>query len=91
MFVISAVEGEKTHKSLKRLGAHEIIVGGLDMWDKADLVRQTLAKHRKSLDESGFGNQVGVSACTVTLVTLIKWKFKKKKNIYFYSFSFSIV
>ncbi|KAH9524948.1 hypothetical protein Btru_028330 [Bulinus truncatus] len=58
VFVVSAVEGEKTHKSLKRLVLDELSIGGLDMWDKAEVVRQTLAKHRKSLDESGFGNQM---------------------------------
>lgn len=61
VIVINAVEGGKTHKSLKRLCFDEINVGGLDMWDKADLVRQTLGKHRKVLDESGFGNQVSKS------------------------------
>ncbi|XP_055874450.1 telomerase protein component 1-like isoform X1 [Biomphalaria glabrata] len=58
VIVISATEGEKTHKSLKRLSLEEINIGGLDMWDKAELVRNTLAKHRKSLDESGFSNQM---------------------------------
>ncbi|XP_012935535.1 telomerase protein component 1 [Aplysia californica] len=58
VFVISAITNEKTFKSLKRLRVDEMIVGDLDMWDKAELVRQTLAKHRKSLDESGFGNQM---------------------------------
>ncbi|XP_059178831.1 telomerase protein component 1-like [Physella acuta] len=58
VIVINAVEGGKTHKSMKRLCFDEINVGGLDMWDKADLVRQTLSKHRKVLDESGFGNQM---------------------------------
>ncbi|GFO40942.1 telomerase protein component 1, partial [Plakobranchus ocellatus] len=56
--VITALEGNQTHKSCKRLQAHEISMPGLQNWDKAELVRSTLAKHRKSLSESGFGNQI---------------------------------
>ena len=63
VFVLSATTNEKTHKSLKRLGSPEVSVGDLDMWDKAELVRQTLARHRKVLDESGFGNQVSFFFC----------------------------
>ena len=36
----------------------EIIVGALDMKDKAEIVRSSLAKHRKTLDESPFNNQM---------------------------------
>lgn len=56
--MITAADGEKTHASLKRLTAAEISISALDMWDKADIVRQTLAKYHKSLDETGFSNQV---------------------------------
>lgn len=56
--MITAADGEKTHASLKRLTAVEISISALDMWDKADIVRQSLAKYHKSLDETGFGNQV---------------------------------
>ncbi|CAG5115663.1 unnamed protein product, partial [Candidula unifasciata] len=58
VFVITVVEGERAHTSIKRLTGVQIPVGALDMWDKADIVRQTLAKHRKSLVETGFGNQL---------------------------------
>ena len=58
VFVITGLEGSQTHKSLKRLKAYEITIAGLQIWDKAELVRTTLARHRKSLNESGFGNQV---------------------------------
>lgn len=58
VFVLTACEGKKTHKSLSRIGGVEIAIGSLDMWDKAEIVRDTLAKHRKSLNETGFGNQV---------------------------------
>ena len=36
----------------------EVMVGAMDMWDKAEMVRRTLAKHRKTLDESPFNNQL---------------------------------
>lgn len=58
IFVVSALEDGKFHKSLKRLGATEVSVGPLDMWDKADVVRNNLAVHRKALDESPFNNQM---------------------------------
>lgn len=60
IFVITALEGHQTHKSLKRIKAHEITVPGLQIWDKSELVRTSLAKHRKSLNESGFGNQMKI-------------------------------
>lgn len=58
IFVVSALEDGKFHKSLRRLQATEVTVGPLDMWDKADVVRNNLAVHRKELDESPFNNQV---------------------------------
>ena len=58
MFVISAVEGGKCHEALKRYKPTEVTVGGLDMFDKADVVRNNLAVYGKALDESPFNNQV---------------------------------
>ena len=58
MVVVSAVEGDECHKSLGHLKAETVSVGALDMFDKADVVRQTLAAHRKFLDETPFNNQV---------------------------------
>jgi len=58
IFVMTTLEGGKTHKSLMRHKATEVSVGGLDMWDKADVVRNTLSVHRKSLAEEPFNNQV---------------------------------
>lgn len=48
--------------SLKRrnLGVTEVTVGGLDMFDKAEVVRNNLAVYRKKLDESPFTNQVSL-------------------------------
>ncbi|GFS23870.1 telomerase protein component 1 [Elysia marginata] len=60
VFVITGLEGQQTHKSLKRLKAHEITVAALQIWDKSELVRTTLARHRKTLNESGFGNQMKI-------------------------------
>lgn len=36
----------------------EVTVGVLDIFDKAEMVRQSLVKHRKALDESPFNNQM---------------------------------
>ena len=59
--VVTAVEGDTCHKSLTRLKADVLTVGALDMFDKAEVVRQTLAAHRKALDETPFNNQVSQS------------------------------
>ncbi|KAK7488729.1 hypothetical protein BaRGS_00020026 [Batillaria attramentaria] len=56
--MISAVEGDMCHKALVRLKADVVTVGALDMFEKAEVVRQTLAAHRKALDESAFNNQL---------------------------------
>ena len=36
----------------------EVTIGALDIFDKAEMVRQSLVKHRKALDESPFNNQM---------------------------------
>ena len=58
--VMSALEGGMCHSVLRRHDCSplEIVVGALDISDKAKIVRQKLAKHRKALDESPFNNQM---------------------------------
>lgn len=58
--VVSAVErGQIATNLQKRYPQLSFLtVGTLSEWDKGDMVRQTLARHRKSLDESPFNNQM---------------------------------
>ena len=56
--VMTALADGKLAKALRRHGVKEIAVEGLDMWDKAEVVRANLGTHRKTLDESPFNNQV---------------------------------
>ena len=60
IILLSATEGGPCHNVLKRRKPvpAEVIVGSMDMSDKAQMVRQKLAKHRKMLDESAFNNQL---------------------------------
>ncbi|KAK3095524.1 hypothetical protein FSP39_015646 [Pinctada imbricata] len=58
VFVMSAIEGGKSHQALKRHKPAEVTVGGLDMFDKADVIRNNLAVYGKALDESPFNNQM---------------------------------
>ncbi|ELU05341.1 hypothetical protein CAPTEDRAFT_193037 [Capitella teleta] len=58
VFVISSKERTDTYSSLLRREHHLIQVGPLDMWEKALVVRENLARHRKQLDESAFNNQM---------------------------------
>ena len=58
MFVMTALVDGKVGKTLRRRKVKEVTVEGLDMWDKAEMVRGNLATHRKTLDESPFNNQV---------------------------------
>ena len=55
---MTSLVDSKVGKSLKRRKMVEVVVEGLDMWDKAEMVRGNLATHRKTLDESPFNNQV---------------------------------
>ena len=59
VFVMTALKDGKLSQALKRRKIVEVVVEGLDMWDKAEMVRGNLATHRKVLDESPFNNQVG--------------------------------
>jgi telomerase protein component 1 len=55
---MTSVDGDVCHQAMVRRKAAVLTVGQLDMFDKAEVVRQTLAVHRKVLDESSFNNQV---------------------------------
>lgn len=58
--MLSCREGQAIHSVLtKRQPApHQITIGALNIFDKAEMVRRSLSKHRKTLDESPFGNQM---------------------------------
>ena len=60
VILLSATENGPCHNTLKRHKPvpAEVVVGNMDMSDKAQMVRQKLAKHRKVLDESAFNNQL---------------------------------
>ena len=61
---------KKVHNSMKRRRVTEIVIEGLDMWDKTEVVRNHLATHRKSLDESPFNNQVITVFCDLSIDSL---------------------
>ena len=60
VIILSVVESGQCMSNLRRRkpAPAEVIIGALDIWDKAEMVRRTLAKHRKALDESPFNNQM---------------------------------
>ena len=60
VIVLSGVESGSCVALLRKRkpAPSEVIIGALDMWDKAEMVRQSLLKHRKALDESPFNNQM---------------------------------
>ncbi|XP_053406458.1 telomerase protein component 1-like [Mercenaria mercenaria] len=58
IFVITCLTQGKFHQSLRRRKVTEVTVEGLDMWDKAEVVKSHLAVHSKALDESPFNNQM---------------------------------
>lgn len=61
MFVLSVTDGTDVHKSLLRRKPEVVVnVGSLEIMEKADVVRHTLARHGKALDETAFNNQVGL-------------------------------
>ncbi|XP_066270990.1 telomerase protein component 1-like [Branchiostoma lanceolatum] len=57
-FVFTVTEHMDVHRLLSRRDATFIDIGSLDGRDKADMVRQSLAMHRKALDETPFNNQM---------------------------------
>ena len=60
VLVVSAVEKGQILVNIKKRTPPPIslTVGKLNEWDKGDMVREKLARHRKSLDESPFNNQM---------------------------------
>ena len=58
--LISGVENGVCISNLRKRNPppEEIIIGSLDIMDKAEMVRRKLAKHRKALEESPFNNQM---------------------------------
>lgn len=60
VIVVSAVEKGQIALNLQKRSPPptSLTIGTLNEWDKGDMVRQTLARHRKSLDESPFNNQM---------------------------------
>ena len=60
VILVSGVEdGSCVSLLRKRQSApSQVTIGALDMWDKAEMVRKTLVKHRKALDETPFNNQM---------------------------------
>lgn len=60
MLLISGVEGGMCATNLRKRkpAPAEVTIGPLDMFDKAEMVRKKLEKHRKTLEESPFNNQM---------------------------------
>ena len=60
--VVSAVERGEISLNLKKRDPAplSLTVGRMNEWDKADMVREKLARHCKSLDESPFNNQLKI-------------------------------
>lgn len=58
VFVIIIIDGGKSYTFLKRrnFGVIEVTVGGFDMFDKAEVVRNNFVVYRKKLDEFLFIN-----------------------------------
>jgi telomerase protein component 1 len=60
VIVVSTVEKGEISTNLKKRNPPptSLTVGRMNEWDKADMVRENLVRHRKSLDESPFNNQM---------------------------------
>ncbi|XP_030829174.1 telomerase protein component 1 [Strongylocentrotus purpuratus] len=58
LFIVSAVMSSPAHAAVVRRQATMVELGPLDLMDKAEVVRRTLAAHHKKLDESPFNNQM---------------------------------
>ncbi len=58
--IVSGVENGACITNLRKRAPSpdEVIIGALDIMDKAEMVRRKLAKHRKALEESPFNNQM---------------------------------
>lgn len=62
VLLVSGVEGGLGVNILRKRAQPpvEITIGPLDMFDKAEMVRKKLSRHRKKLDESPFNNQLKI-------------------------------
>ena len=58
VIVMSMVDSGTCLSTLRKRKPAEVTIGALDVWDKAEMVRRTLGRHRKALDESPFNNQM---------------------------------
>ena len=60
VLVVSVVDGGQILSNLRKRQPPptELVIGTLNEWDKGEMVRKTLARHRKALDESAFNNQM---------------------------------
>ncbi|XP_063952437.1 telomerase protein component 1-like isoform X2 [Lytechinus pictus] len=58
VFILSAVASSPAHAAAVRRQVSVVELGPLDLMDKAEMVRSTLAAHHKTLDESPFNNQM---------------------------------
>ena len=60
VIMLSCREGQASHSVLMKRQPmpHQITIGALNVFDKAEMVRRSLSKHRKTLGESPFGNQM---------------------------------
>ena len=58
--VLSGVENGSCVSNLRKRhpSPEEILIGAMDIFDKAEMVRRRLSKNRKKLDESPFNNQM---------------------------------
>ena len=56
--IATVTEGDVYSVLRERQGFHEIAVAPLSFWDRAGMVRTTLGRYRKKLDESPFNNQL---------------------------------
>ena len=60
VLVVSAVERGEISVTLKKRAPPpaSVVVGRMNEWDKSEMVREKMARHSKSLDESPFNNQM---------------------------------
>ncbi|XP_013380843.2 telomerase protein component 1-like [Lingula anatina] len=58
IFLMSTVENSECHRALSRRQHSSVQLSGLDLWDKPEVVRNQLARHKKTLVETGFNNQM---------------------------------
>lgn len=59
-FFMSCREGQSAYSILQHRSSSPTVltIGALDIFDKAEMIRRRLGKHKKRLDESAFNNQM---------------------------------